>query len=1524
MQSQVYGTEEKNLTRLSCIHRNVTTKVFLFVFQKGSPGRSKYSTLLDYYNAEGILNFKKGLSAPQRGRIQNDCEGETFDITLLYKCLRNGSHGLAKDEESWKAQQIDIAGIESLITIAKNKRNDLAHGEKLSYTNEELFEEAQETKDVLTRILRFSGQIYSLDQEIIDREIVDVEREILKYLYGEFEAKTFEEYKKELFFEAQSELVNDEGVKEMLKQYDMAFENEISTVNHLVELKLPLCEVYTEMKLIEGLSSGEEAAVSYKDVLCDKSSRKTNEIIVIDGEAGVGKTTLTKKIVHDWRVRESNMKYLDTYDILLKSECRNSAIKSFEDLLYHLMPRISKIFKPGDLKNVVLAQRVLVILDGLDELNMSSDNLLKEILDFRIHFGITLLITTRPEKLNFLKQRVSSNQLKHIQLLGIPLDRRDEFITGYYVQITKKYQHTQDLQGLLEYLKRTEHILADLWRLPYNLSLLSILWAFDHMNVLKINTAPELYSEIFRLYKTKLKKRLQDSTPADESLLSRKVDLFLYSLSKESLRGLMNDHINLPQQAYERLKEVCINIQVPIEEMISAFLRRVPSEDVIYSFPHKGLQDFLAALYIFLEITGDDHLYEIDDIMEAVTACLIEKKVSPKVSHTIIRTVKDEITNRQISKRGGFRTAVKSMLQPLLGFRTQVIRNLLDDIHGSSQYELGKFQNMLFCLFGMFSSEKAQIGEDVKLEALELLQSTGMTSRDSWIRILNSVKCDKHTAAFISKQNKVFIGNIQITDSSVSAYIALLKALKTPLKDASTVKIDINIKGELVGAHDLFSLINSFQMKIKKLLITEKNYMEYTYMLKQLSSSLKDENEIEVHIIADEDLNKISNLLSEVRKRNFKVRKIKLCNLEVLDSNVVEYVRTLKLLPELSPQANQCSAKIGITGDLTGGDELLELFACHHFKVKELLVNENNFEKYMTQLEKMTKSLRDKRNLEIVLRIDEDLRNLIPLMTLIKKNHFQISVFKVRDIKIDDPSLNEYVETFKKMPALLDHANKTCIDIKIYEDLKGNNDLLDLISLNQFIVKQFLVTEHNFNTYTAMLEGITRTFTTSGNVEMHLDIDKDITAISRLIIEIRKKDFSIRSFHIRDITIDDSNITLCVHILRALSPQCRNDDKPSVNIAISYDGTVTDDLFRLIGIHEISVKNIFITDSNLKSCLNLLAQLKHLPEYKSNVRMNLQVNAASLLSKQNLLTEINNQEIDKNSFEGTVHVRISRKTSGIDVVLQQLARNKFRVNIELFSGFKNPPAPTVSNTILNVVFEECQVDKYMGRISRGLQLPLTLKSLWAGVPDNFAYIQLMDYLSDGHELQALSICVSLNLITSLIRPLPDNLKCLPSLYIPNVSTEGDVLKAFEIANMLTSSTRELAYVFFPRLKIKHGQDVRSFISKMGSLRIRDSIVLPSSQQIQLKEEITGLKIEWGMPVGGEPGTLADLDSWGPLAHPRPSRKLLKSPVKKENKAIQYMNDTKSEKGNKAIQYMDYTKIEKGNKAKQYVYLKSMK
>ncbi|XP_068222079.1 uncharacterized protein [Palaemon carinicauda] len=60
-------------------------------------------------------------------------------------------------------------------------------------------------------------------------------------------------------------------------------------------------------------------------------TKKMNGLLLIKGMAGMGKTTLVKKIISDWLSKKDDIKGLNDFAILLNVECRDS-IESFKDL----------------------------------------------------------------------------------------------------------------------------------------------------------------------------------------------------------------------------------------------------------------------------------------------------------------------------------------------------------------------------------------------------------------------------------------------------------------------------------------------------------------------------------------------------------------------------------------------------------------------------------------------------------------------------------------------------------------------------------------------------------------------------------------------------------------------------------------------------------------------------------------------------------------------------------------------------------------------------------------------------------------------------------------------------------------------------------------------------------------------------------------------------------------------------------------------------------------------------------------
>ncbi|XP_064107986.1 uncharacterized protein LOC135216542 [Macrobrachium nipponense] len=240
-------------------------------------------------------------------------------------------------------------------------------------------------------------------------------------------------------------------------------------------------------------------------------------------------------------------------------------------------------------------------------------------------------------------------------------------------------------------------------------------------------------------------------------------------------------------------------------------------------------------------------------------------------------------------------------------------------------------------------------------------------------------------------------------------------------------------------------------------------------------------------------------------------------------------------------------------------------------------------------------------------------------------------------------------------------------------------------------------------------------------------------------------------------------------------------------------------------------------------------------------------------------------KLEKNAYEGVVSVHIDKKTPRTDTILHELARNEFTVVLDLYHDFKNPMAPTTSTDMLNVLFEKCRVEKYVGRMAGDLRLPKTLKTLWASVPDTSACIQLQNFLRGVHWLNSLCVCTNLNLDPE-IKPLPGHfLTDSFCLYIPGVTSVEDILKATEIAIKIMPTTLFLGpdYLLFPQLNLTQDEEVNCFVSNMERLCDIYSIILPKSlkQSQKFIKKCQSLDIEWELPRYLGPSTIPNLDSW---------------------------------------------------------------
>ncbi|XP_068218477.1 uncharacterized protein [Palaemon carinicauda] len=613
-------------------------------------------------------------------------------------------------------------------------------------------------------------------QTEIDANIANFNKKLNEIRDADISPKTFDEYKKELFFSEQIALIRNKGVpflKDVL--------NRNTTINPLSLIvkgdgrQLPVNEIFTDIQLNQ---DGENKEVLLEDIIDVASGSDAGSFILLKGHAGMGKSTLVKKITSDWANQRPSIKGLSSFHLLFYAELKD-IINTFDRLIeFSLGEEVHRSFKDGDLVKAVLGQKTLVILDGYDEVNKSSSGLFNHILSFnKLYSQLTLIVTTRPEAEEKLNAHLESRALNavHLRLVGIKANKREEFVTKYFLSLPKDSPVLQELDKLLEFLRKTEHKMSIVWEVAYNLCLLTILWVFKPDNVNRITTEAELYWQIFLLIISKLEERFQrnrSTCDLELSVLQHKINQFLDELSWEALKGLKDDFINLPHSVYQRLTDLCLRLGVPIEELAGAFLKKVTSfNNSYYTFPHKGFMEFMGGYNIYNQVT------------------------CPYVDPLAIEKWSDELSQTSIPSQ-----IQSKILAFLMSTKTSTVSNVLKELYGGSLPDsLEKYQNLLIQTLSIFHVGEVEVPLATKIETLELLEKSGLKDKDSFLKVMHNIKCNDELSRWIAQRFRLIDRNTNITDSSFESYIALLAATDSPLPNRDEIRICIDLRETISG-----------------------------------------------------------------------------------------------------------------------------------------------------------------------------------------------------------------------------------------------------------------------------------------------------------------------------------------------------------------------------------------------------------------------------------------------------------------------------------------------------------------------------------------------------------------------------------------------------------------------------------------------------------------------------------------------------------------------------------------------------
>lgn len=766
--------EDHNTFRLYKAHRGPARCVMLAILNWGCQ-KAPEITYEEYLLQNlGYTNkkYKTIFDGAQREKLKYHSCGDELDISLLYKLIQYTCAGVAPASDSvWTSE--DFSRLEFLVNYIKNSRNNLAHNDH-EISNSEIVRRLEKLRDVLVTTLKAGRDLYCIQHSEVDALIEQVSEAITAIREHPFAQTDVLRYQNDLLFEDLREIMSTDGAKEVAKIFSR---NNLLNLNPVSFISGGDCHLKVDRVFIDiqmySIESGVRKAIDYRDILVyshetnnhldnhsinssQQSIQEKPVVHLVEGDPGSGKTTLLKFIMSDWKKQTNVIRELSDYHLVLYFECHNPYKDSLADFLVSQMPLTSTRFHKSDLVRCLLGLKVLLLIDGLDELNSASKRFFKEILHLKKNSDISVLCTTRSEKLKEISRMIPNDlTINYFKLLGIPSDKRGKFVELYHEELKRRGMSAGNTNSIVQYVENASLQLNEFFVYPLNLVLLTYLWVTRPESINAVTSVTVLYAEVHSLMVEKLHRRLLDDPDIDyipSEEIRGKCEQFLDVLYQCSFATLSYNMIYLDQEHVNRLLQVCSETGLAVKHMMSSFLvveLTSSGEQYVerHRFPHKGIQEFYGAQYILSIISNENLAKNRTHVLEALEECLRKFHISSYERQEIASWASELSERKRIST--------------LLG-KTCPVRF----------QEKGKYTNLLQHLVGLLRYQSSCLLFHYTEEIVELLNDSGDLSFDQWTDLLKKTDYD----ALVAKEVAKFVCQISWTvrDDQERAAAALI------------------------------------------------------------------------------------------------------------------------------------------------------------------------------------------------------------------------------------------------------------------------------------------------------------------------------------------------------------------------------------------------------------------------------------------------------------------------------------------------------------------------------------------------------------------------------------------------------------------------------------------------------------------------------------------------------------------------------------------------------------------------------